>query len=379
MALSRRKLLLQAAATYAALSTLKMKAMANAAEVTGLKDLYHNDFYIGTALSGKKMADAEPDFMKLVAQEFNAITMENDMKWERLHPLENKWDWEIADKFVEFGEAHKMYILGHVLVWHSQVPDWVFKDHKGKRIKPEALRKRMQDHIATFVGRYRGRINAYDAVNEAVDEGKGWRKSPWFNILGAQFMDDVFNFAHEVDPNAQLLYNDYNMHNPQKRDFVVDFVKGFKKRGVPINGIGMQGHVGLGYPDIKEFEKSIAAYAALGMRVHITELDIDVLPTIWDDSGAEISTRFKYSKELNPYTKFLPIEIENQLTDRYVEYFKLFLKYRDHIDRVTFWGTGDGESWKNDFPVRGRTNYPLLFDREYHRKPCYYGVAELKR
>jgi len=237
----------------------------------------------------------------------------------------------------------------------------------------------MQSHIATLVGRYRGRVTAWDAVNEAVDEDRGWRQSRWLNIIGEDFMDYAFNYAHEIDPKAELLYNDYNMHNPGKRRFVVDWIEGAKKRGIPIIGIGMQGHVGLGYPDIEEFEKSIAAYAGTGMQVHITEMDVDVLPQARRQTGANISDRAEYSENLNPYVDGLPPEVEKQLADRYVEFFKLFLKYRDSIRRITFWGTGDGESWKNYFPVRGRTNYPLMFDREYKRKVCYHAVVALKK
>lgn len=379
MTITRRQFLIRSAAVGTALSTLKYQALAKAAEETGLKNLYQEDFYIGTAIGITKMQEMPPDYADLITREFNAITMENNMKWELIHPEEERWDWELADKFVEFGEAHDMYMVGHVLVWHSQVPQWVFQDKEGKPLSREALLEYMQSHIHTLVGRYKGRVHLWDVVNEAVDEDKGWRKSPWFNIIGPDYMDHAFNYAHEVDPKAQLIYNDYNMHKPEKRAFVVDFVREFRKRGVPIHGIGLQGHVGLDYPDINEFEKSIEAYAAEGMRVHITEMDVDVLPAAWDYIGAEISEDFEYSDELNPYPDGLPAEVEQQLSDRYVEFFKLFLKHRDKIDRVSFWGTSDAESWKNDFPVRGRTNYPLLFDRAYQRKPSYYAVAALKK
>lgn len=378
MNLKRRHFLLKSAAVTAAISTLKINAWAKAVEWTNIKDLYNKDFLIGTALGARRLREFDPDFMTLVSREFNAITMENEMKWERVNPKISQWNWDLPDKFVDFGEQHKMYIAGHVLVWHSQVPSWVFQDATGMPIAKNALLARMQEHINCLAGRYKGRMDSWDVVNESIDEGNGWRKSPWFNIIGEEFMDKAFHFAHEADPNAQLLYNDYNMHNPQKREFLVDYIRRAKKRGVPIHGIGLQGHVGLNYPDLSEFEASIAAYAAEGMRVHITELDLDVLPVAWQHTGAEISTKFKYADDLNPYPDGLPAAVEQQLSDRYVECFKIFLKYREHIERVTFWGTGDGESWKNDFPIRGRTNYPLLFDREYKRKPCYQAIANLK-
>lgn len=379
MTFSRRQFLLQTSAGLALLSSAKMRAFARAVDEVGLKDHFKDDFRIGTAISGKMMTEMPAFYRDIITREFNAITLENDMKWERLHPREGEWDWRVADKFVKFGEEHDMYVVGHVLVWHSQTPDWVFQDAKGKPISRSALLKRMKHQIEQMAGRYKGRVQAWDVVNEAVDEDQGWRKSPWFNIIGPEFMEYAFNYAHEVDPKAHLLYNDYNMHSPEKREFVVDFIKKYKKKGVPIQGVGMQGHVGLSFPEIHEFEKSMQAYAEQGMRLHITEMDMDVLPVAWEHTGAEISTNFAYSDELNPWPKGLPEEIEQEFTDRYVAFFKLFLKYRDVIERVTFWGTSDAESWKNDFPVKGRTNYPLLFDRQYRRKPAYDAIVNLKR
>ena len=377
--LNRRQFLLQSSVAAALLCTIKSRALAEALDITGLKDHFAGNFHVGTAISGDLMDKFEPSYEKLLAREFNAITMENDMKWERIHPKSHKWDWTLPDKFVNFGEQNDMYTIGHVLVWHSQTPDWVFENWFGRTLSRDALLNRMQDHISTVVGRYKGRVKAWDVVNEAVDEDKGWRKSPWLNIIGPDFLEHAFHYAHEADPKAHLIYNDYNMHSPEKRAFVAEFAQDYLKRGIPINGIGMQGHVGLGYPDIAEFEKSIVAFAKVGLKVHITELDLDVLPVAWEHTGAEISDSFAYSAELNPYAQGLPKNVERDLTDRYVAFFKLFIKYKDDIERVTFWGTSDKESWKNDFPVKGRTNYPLIFDRNYKRKPAYYAIADLTR
>lgn len=379
MSLSRRQFMMQSAAAASALATLKLSAMASAMQETGLKDYFNNDFYIGTAIGKARLEESSSEFLGLVAREFSAITMENEMKWERVHPTPEEWQWDLPDKFMAFGEAHDMYIVGHALVWHSQVPDWVFEDEKGVPLSKRALLNRMENHIDILAGRYRGRINSWDVVNESIDEDKGWRSSPWYRIIGAEFMDKAFHFAHDVDAKAQLLYNDYNMYNPGKRKFLVEYIRNAKKRGVPIHGVGLQGHVGLGFPDINEFEASLKAYAAEGMRLHITEFDVDVLPVPREFLSAEVSTNVEYSDELNPYTKGLPAAIEQQLSDRYVEFFKLFIRYRDSIERVSMWGTGDGDSWKNDFPVRGRTNYPLLFDRDYKRKACYHAIAALRK
>lgn len=378
MALTRRRFIQNSATACTALAALRYEAITFAAEETGLKDVFKGDFYVGTCISAQNMEESRPEYLQLLAREFNTITMENNMKWGVVHPDEDTWLWEVPDKFVDFGEKHNMYILGHNLVWHSQMARNGFVDSDGKLLSREAMLERMRRHIETLVGRYKGRVTAWDVVNEAVDEDKGWRQSNWLKIIGEDFMDHAFRYAHEVDQKAELLYNDYNMHNPGKRQFVVNWVEGALKRGIPIKGVGMQGHVGLDYPDIREFEKSIEAYAKAGMEVHITELDIDVLPRASQRTGANISDNFEYSNELNPYVDGLPAEISKQLADRYVEFFKVFLKHRDVIKRVTFWGTSDGETWKNNFPVRGRTNYPLMFDRNYQRKECYNAVVALK-
>jgi endo-1,4-beta-xylanase len=378
MSISRRKFIRNSAAAYASLAMLKCNAIARAAEDTGLKDVFKGDFYIGTAISEHNMQESRPEYLALLTKEFNAITMENNMKWGEIHPEEDTWNWEIPDKFVDFGTKHNMYILGHNLIWHSQMARSGFVDRDGRQLSRDAMLQRMQNHIATLVGRYKGRVTGWDAVNEAVDEDRGWRQSRWFEIIGEDLMDYAFQYAHDVDPGADLLYNDYNMHNPGKRRFVVNWIEGAKKRGVPITGIGMQGHVGLGYPDINEFENSIVAYGRTGLNVHITEMDVDVLPVAQQRTGAEISNSADYSDELNPYVDGLPSEIEKKQADRYVEFFKVFLKHRDVIKRISFWCTGDGESWKNNFPVRGRTNYPLMFDRNYKRKACYDAVVALK-
>lgn len=375
---SRRQFLLSSAA-LAALANLKACAIYKAAQATGLKDYYKDDFLVGTAISNRTLETQDRTLLDLISREFNAITAENTMKSGLIQPREGDWRWELPDRFVDFGTAYDMTIVGHALVWHSQTPSDLFVKPNGERVSRERLLGKMQTHIQTLMDRYQGKIAIWDVVNESIDEGKGWRKSPWYEIIGPEFQERAFRLAHEADPSAQLLYNDYNMHSPAKREFLVDLIRAYKKRGVPIHGVGLQSHVGLNYPDLREFEKSIEAYAAEGMRVHLTELEVDVLPVAWEHMGAEISDDFEYSEELNPYVDGLPQDVEDQLTDRYVELFKLFLKHRDKIDRVTFWGTHDGESWKNDFPVVGRTNYPLLFDRDLQPKPAYFAVADLRR
>ncbi|MCR6650220.1 MAG: endo-1,4-beta-xylanase [Cellvibrionaceae bacterium] len=312
-----------------------MNAMAKAMGEVGLKDYFRDDFKIGTAIGGKLMQELPADYEQLITREFNAITMENDMRWERGHPRPGVRDWALADKFVDFGVRKDMYIVGHVLVWHSQTPKWVFEDTAGKPVSREALLKSMQQHTATVVGRHKDRIAAWDVVNESVDEGNGWRKSPWLNIIGEELAEKAFLLHQRSTPKPTCSTTTTTNTNPDKRAFIVDFVNKFKKRGIPIHGIGMQGHVGLNYPDIKEYEKSIEAYGAAGMRVHITEL------AAWDHIGAEISTNFAYSKKLDPYTKGLPHRGSVDAPLRRA--FQTVPASRQNR-AITFWGTGDAES-----------------------------------
>jgi endo-1,4-beta-xylanase len=379
--LNRRQFAAIAAGTAFGLAVARRKAHAvqEAARQSGLKDVFKDDFLIGTAVDGRTVTDATTPLAQLVGREFNAITPTNMMKWGPLEPREGEWQWAGPDRLVEFGTAHGMTVVGHTLVWHSQTPRWLFVDEQGAPVSKARLLSRIETRIQTLVGRYKGRVAIWDVVNEAIDEDeKGWRQSPFLTIAGPEFVERAFRLAHEADPKATLLYNDYNEHNPGRRRFLVEVLRDYKRRGVPIHGVGFQGHVGLEYPDLAEYEKSLQAIAAEGLPVHITELDVDVLPRASGYTGAEISTNFALSEKLNPWKTGLPAEVDARLTARYRQLFELFLKYRETIARVSTWGTHDGESWKNNFPVRGRTNYPLLFDRDLRPKAAYASIAGLK-
>lgn len=344
----------------------------------GMAAAWRRDFRIGVAVANQTLDRQIPAHLELIAREFNSVTAENAMKWGVIRPDGVNWQWERADRLVDFATQHGMHVLGHTLVWHSQVPRSVFTDAGGSSLSRGALLARMEEHIATLVGRYKGRVHTWDVVNEAEDEGKGWRRSPWHQIIGDDFMEQAFRLARAADPAAKLLYNDYNMHNPQKREFLLKVFRDYLDRGVPIDGVGLQGHLGLAYPDLAEWERSIAAYAALGLEVHVTELDVDVLPNPYQVS-AEISNRFEYSRENDPWPQGLPDEVQQQLADRYEQIFRILRRYRDRVERVTFWGLHDGMSWKNGFPIAGRTNYPLLFDRNLQPKPAYHRLMQLAR
>ncbi len=376
--LTRRDMLRNGALAMSGLGLAKFSAIVQAAEKTGLAHAWRKDFRIGVAVSNQALEGRADAQLELIAREFNSVTAENAMKWGEIRPDGVNWRWERADRLVDFAKQHDMDVLGHTLVWHSQVPGSLFTDADRKPVSREALLAKMQQHIETLVGRYKGRVWAWDVVNEAVDEERGWRRSQWFNIIGEDFMERAFRFAHAVDRKAQLLYNDYNMHNPGKVEFLAKVVRGYLDRGVPIHGIGTQSHVGLGYPDLEQWEHSIATFADMGLKVHVTELDVDVLPTP-ADTGADIANRAAYSQQMDPWRDGLPEEIQQQLADRYAQLFRILLKYRKSVERVTFWGLHDGISWKNDFPVRGRTNYPLLFDRGMQPKPAYQRLLKLAR
>jgi endo-1,4-beta-xylanase len=376
MPIARREFLgsLTAAGAFA----LAGIAEAQDARTRGLARAFRKAFRMGVAVSNEALDQQIAPQLNLIEHEFNSVTGENAMKWGVIRPDGRNWQWERADRLADFATRHRMALVGHTLVWHSQIPTSVFVDSSANPLSRGALLSRMQEHIDTLVGRYRGRVWAWDVVNEAIDEGNGWRRSRWHEIIGDDYMEQAFRFAHAADPKARLLYNDYNMHNPRKRAFLVEVLRGYLDRGVPISGVGLQGHVGLAYPDLAEWERSIATYAEMGLKVHITELDVDVLPQA-AAAQANVENRGNYSAELDPWPQGLPESMQEKLAERYAAIFEILLRYRRSVERVTFWGLHDGISWKNDFPVRGRTNYPLLFDRSMRPKPAYDRLIRLAR
>lgn len=335
-----------------------------------LKDAFAGKFYIGTALNVPQITGKDTGSVKIIKEQFNAIVAENCMKSENIQPREGEFDFSLADQFVEFGEQNDMFITGHCLIWHSQTPSWFFTDSLGNDVSRKVMIERMKNHIQTVVGRYKGRIKGWDVVNEAILEDGSFRNSKFYQIVGEDFIKLAFQFAHEADPEAELYYNDYNEWFPGKRDAIVKMIQNFKADGIRIDGIGMQGHIGLDNPSLDAYEEAVIAYANEGVNVMVTELDMSILPNPRRDVGADISTNFEYQQELNPYTNgVVPQEKQDEWDARMLAFFELFLKHSDDISRVTLWGVSDGDSWKNDFPVRGRTDYPLLFDRNYQPKP----------
>lgn len=340
---------------------------ATVVEEPSLKDAVGDKFLMGVALNVNQSSGVDTSSIKLVKQHFNSIVAENCMKCEVIHPEEDRYDFTLADQFVSFGEKNGMAVIGHCLIWHSQLAPWFCVDEKGNNVTPEVLKQRMKDHITTIVTRYKGRIKGWDVVNEAILEDGSYRKSKFYEILGEEFIPLAFQYAHEADPDAELYYNDYAMNMPGKREGVVKLVSSLKEKGIRIDAVGMQGHMGMDYPDINEFEQSIVAFAGTGVKVMVTEWDMSALPTV--KQSANISDTVAYQKMLNPYPETLPDSVSKAWNNRMKQFFGLFKKHADVISRVTAWGVSDSDSWKNDFPVKGRHDYPLLFDRNYQPKP----------
>lgn len=347
----------------------------NEKKVTGmagepsLKETFKSSFLIGAALNTEQILEKEKGSQELIPRHFNAVTPENIMKAEIIHPKWDVYDFSIADKLVEYASKNDIKVNGHTLVWHSQLPLFAYQIQDA-----DSFRTFFESHIKTVAGRYKGKLASWDVVNEALNEDGTMRNSVFLKLLGDNYVVDAFRLAAEADPQAELYYNDYNNEQPDKRAGCIRLIKKIQEAGVKIDGVGIQGHWHLGKLPLQDIEQSILEYSALGLKVSFTELDIEVLPRNF--TGAEISQRMQSDPTMNPYTNGLPDSVQQQLAKDYQALFNLFLRHRDKIDRVTFWGVHDGQSWLNGWPVRGRTNYPLLFDRNFKPKPAFYSVVE---
>lgn len=350
---------------------------ANKSYAKGLADAYKDKFYIGTAVSPGSLFDEE--ILHLVREEFNSITAETNMKLRHVATNQRAYDFNWSDKFVAQGVANNKFVVGHTLVWHKSLADWFFVNpNDGKPLNREQLLNSMRQHIFTFMGRYRGQVQGWDVVNEAFNFDGSFRNSPWLEIIGEDYIEKAFEFAHQADPEAELYYNDYGLVNKNKQDAVVKMIQRLQEKGVPIHGVGIQGHYSLTYPDLERLDNAIARFSELGLKVMITELDVSVLPFPGpEERGEDAEINPARVQELNPYSEGLPEEVMQQLTDRYVDLFCVFLKHRDAVSRVTFWGVTDKITWRNDWPVKGRTDYPLLYDRNMQPKPVVPALVDL--
>ncbi|MGC4015965.1 MAG: endo-1,4-beta-xylanase [Luteolibacter sp.] len=347
-------------------------SLGSARAQTTLKEAFKDRFLIGVAVRPDQLTGDTT----LLRTQFNSLTPENAMKWEALHPRESEYRFEAADQIVSFGEKNGMFVIGHTLVWHSQAPAWLFKDASGNPVDRETLLARMKAHIQTVVGRYKGRVKGWDVVNEALEEDGTLRDSPWRKIIGDDYIAKAFEYAHEADPSAQLYYNDYGIEGGRKRDGAVKLLTQLKTSGVPITGVGIQSHMTLTWPAIPVLDETLTAFGRAGLKVMITELDIDVLPSRTSSTSADVSRNEAADPALNPYANGLPDAVQQSLARRYAELFSLYGKHRGTVTRVTFWGLTDGDSWLNHWPIRGRTSHPLLFDRAGKPKPAFKAVLE---
>lgn len=331
----------------------------------GMMDSYKDYFSIGVAVNQRNVSN--PDQIALIKKEFNSITAENDMKPGEIHPKEGVWNWERADKIANFCRENGIKLRGHCLCWHSQFADWMFTDSKGKPVKKEVFYERLREHIHTVVNRYKDIVYAWDVVNEAMaDDGRSWpgreqspyRQSRHFQLCGDEFIAKAFQFAREADPNALLFYNDYSCVDEGKRERIYNMVKKMKDAGVPIDGIGMQGHYNIYFPSEEQLEKAIVRFKELVNHIHITELDLRMN----QEMGGQLHG---FSRgEAKP----IPAYMNTLQTDQYARLFKVFRKHKDVIDCVTFWNLGDRDSWL------GVNNHPLPFDENYRPKACYRAI-----
>ena len=349
----------------------------SSADVVRLKDAYAGRFLVGTCINRSQTARIQPEEDRLISATFNCATPENEMKPAAVQPEEGRWDFSAADAFVDYAQKRGMTVIGHCLVWHNTVGDWMFKGPDGKEASRDLLIERMRTHIHKVVSRYKGRVKGWDVVNEALEwDGSFYKPSKWYQIIGEDYVDLAFRFAHEADPDAELYYNDWDLARRSKADGVLRLVRRLKAKGLRIDAVGMQSHVSLTYPDLREYEKSMDDFIAAGVNVMVTELDVSVLPAAWNLS-AEITARHDYEEKYDPYRSGLPAAKQQELADRYVALFRIFLRHAGKLTRVSFWGAHDGCSWLNDFPVAGRTDYPLLYDRSFKPKPCAFAVEKL--
>lgn len=329
-------------------------------EIPSLREVFSGYFKIGVALPVRVFSNSFD--VQLITKHFNSMTAENEMKPESILRRgadgEIFCDFTIADRYIKFAQEHGLVVRGHTLVWHSQTPDWFFRDHSGNLLSREGMIERMREYIYTVVGHFKGKIYAWDVVNEAVDPSQpdGLRRSLWYQIIGPDYLELAFKFAHEADPEALLFYNDYNEFEPRKRDIIYSMVKDLKKKGVPIHGIGMQQHLSLAR-NIEQIEQAIALFDTIpDIVIEITELDVDI-----------------YRDNITKY-QTAPVELLRQQADFYQKLFQVYKKYSHVINNITFWGLKDDYSWLRGFPVR-RNNWPLLFDENYEPKPAFWAIV----
>lgn len=327
---------------------------------------------IGAAASAQDLAD--PKFAALFVTHFNAITARRDMMPSELVDDAGHYDFTKADAVADFAAKNHLAFYGHMLLWQHLSRDWLFKDPAGRPLPRDRALANLKGYIDTVVGRYRGRVKAWDVVNEAISDADGeyLRDVPALRAIGEDFIVKAFEFAHAADPDAELYYNDYNIELPAKRAKTLRLLRDLRAAGVRIDAVGIQGHWHLPEKTLapRVISDAIREFSAAGFKVMITELDVDVLPRTV--SGANMET---VEEGPNPYPDGLPADVQQALAARYGAIFDAILE-PGVVEMITFWGTHDGHSWLNNFPVKRRTNHPLLFDRALQPKPAFQAVVD---
>lgn len=355
--------------TLTLLSLLALSQTAICQDYKGLKAYYRDYFPVGVSVAPQSIAPG--DEAELIKRNFASLTAENVMKPQPIHPEEDRYNWEPADQIVDFAQANGLKMRGHTLCWHNQTPKWFFEDKDGNPVSRELLLQRLRDHIHAVVGRYKGKVYAWDVVNEAIAEqpDKMYRPTKWYQMLGEEYIAKAFEYAHEADPDALLFYIDFDTEKPAKRDHVYQMLKGLLDKGVPIHGMGLQGHWSI-YDDLTAagLEESITRFASLGLTVQITELDISVYPKDWN----------RKERRASDTASFTP-EKEQMQIDKYKMIFDVLRKHKDKVSGVTFWNISDRKSWLDSFPIKGRKDYPLLFDEALQPKKAYWKVVGFEK
>ena len=352
------------------ISNLQTKAQST----PSLKETFSNDFLIGAAINTQQIEEKDTAGDRLIVQQFNAVTPEDIMKAEIIEPSWNNFNFDLADKLVAYAAKNNLKVNAHNLIWHSQLPSFMHNMQSADSVK-----QYFEHHIMTVASRYDGKVYSWDVVNEALNEDGTLRKSIFLDKLGDNYIVEAFRLAQKASPNSQLYYNDYNIEQPKKRTGAIALIKKIQAAGVRIDGVGIQGHWRADNVPMADIEESIKEFSALGIEVMFTELDLGVLRNPWDNATADVSATGKGDSTMNPYANGLPDSVEQIQTKAYAALFKLFLKYKKNVSRVTFWGVNDGQSWLNGWPIPGRTNYPLLFDRNFQPKPAFYSVIATKQ
>ena len=325
--------------------------------IPALREVFREKFLIGAAVSPRNIYSEEGGILR---KHFNSLTAENVMKMGLIHPEPNRYAWAGPDSIVAYARVYGMKLRGHTLVWHKQTPSWLFRESDGQKVSKEKLLQRLKEHIFAVAGRYKGQIYAWDVLNEAIsdDAGTFFTRTPFMEICGEEFIEKIFRWAHEADPAALLFYNDYGETNPVKRKKIIEMVTTLRRKGVPIHGIGLQGHWSIHHLKVQALEDCLKDFASTGLILHITELDLSVWP------GEPDRRDMRPDDNVNAYTK----ENASKQDSLYGMIFSTFLKYADHIQSVTFWNITDRHSWLDEWPVKGRKDHPLLFDANLQPK-----------